>query len=140
MSRTYEIFKTEDLETVFHKLREYEKLRESKGLPYQKLSLVCKRWVKPKSSLQHRKYFALIGKLKPLFLESGYQVNENDINGFLKAKMGFTRCIDGVIFVKSISDLSEDASSKVLNDLIEFTLQYGAESFGVDLESDRCIA
>lgn len=134
MSKTYEIMTKPDMVTVFSKMTEYMKSREIKGLPFQPMTIVCKRYKKPKTSAQHRKYFALIGKLKPLFRDAGYEVNESDINNFLKYKSGFTKIINCVVITKSIADASDDASIEALNNLIEYALRYAIENFEVDLE------
>ena len=139
MSKTYTLESNSDFLDFIAKMGNYFKLREEKNLPFEKLTLVCKRYKKPKSSQQHKFYWSLVGKLKKVFIKNGTRTNEAEIHEFLKKSVGFTTVLNDVMITKSISDMSDDASSLALNNLIEFVIQFAAETFDVNLEDNRAI-
>lgn len=139
MAKEFNIFSETDFLDMVAKFGRHFKERQEKGLPFQKIKIISKRWTKPKTSAQHRTYWRCIGELKKAFIEAGYDVNDQDTHEFIKAKSGFTRIINGVIIPRSISDFSDDATSPELNKLIDFIQRFGAESFGVDIQvGEQC--
>lgn len=136
MAKEYDIFTKEDFDKMVKSFENYFKERGAKGLPFQKIRIIAKRWRKPKSSAQHRKYWVLVTKLKDLFIQNGYDTNENEVHEFIKKKAGFTKEFNGLVITKSIADSSEDATSSDLNRLIECMVRFSAEEFSYNLDSD----
>lgn len=134
MSKEYNIFSKEDFNLMVGQFNNYFKKRELSGLPFQKLKIISKRWQKPKTSKQHRAYWAAIGQLKKALVNVGYDVNEEDCHQFIKYRSGFTKEIDGVVITKSISDVSEDATIENLNYLIDFIIRFASESLSYNIE------
>lgn len=136
MAKQYEIFSEADFMDMVAKFGHHFQLRKEKGLPFQKITVIAKRWRKPKTSKQHRKYWAIIGELKKAFISKGYDTNEEEVHLFIKKKAGFTRELFGEMVVKSIKDASEDATSNELNRLIEVAQRFSAEELGIVIDGE----
>lgn len=130
MAKEYEIFSELDFVNMVAKFGHHFNERTEKGLPFQKIRIIAKRWQKPKSSKQHRAYWRCIGELKKAFIANGYDTNEQECHEFAKKKAGFTKDLNGVMITKSISDVSEDATSPEMNRLIEVIQRFASEELG----------
>lgn len=139
MSKEYEIITENDFDLMVNRFKAYFAQAKHDGKKFQKLRIISKRWVKSKSSSQHRAYWSLVGELKAAFLEQGYHFNQEQLHELMKRASGFTEMQelpDGstIMVTKSIADKSDDATSMALNNLIEFTLMFSAEKLGVNLD------
>jgi len=137
--REYEIKDAREWSDFVFRLQDYFCQRDARGLPFLPLRVVVKKLKKYKSRPQHRAYWMLVGKLKKALKEKGYIYNEAQIHEFVKRESGFTEVQempDGshLMVTKSIADSSDDATSKHLNELIEFILAFAAEKLDVALE------
>jgi len=134
MSREYDIFSEDDFNKMTSQFRDYFRIRKQRGLDFQRIKIISKRWTKSKSSKQHRKYFALLSKYKELLIDAGYELNEEDCHAYIKLRSGFTKIIDAQVIPKSIADKSEEATSENLKFLIDFVIRTAAQDFDVNLE------
>lgn len=126
MSKQFDIFTPNDFAEMVTQFMKYFHQREKDGEKFQPITIISKRYKKPKTSLQHRAYWAAINQLKKAFIERGYHTNEDEVHEFIKRKSGFTKTIDGVMITKSIADKSEDATNKNLRFLIDFIIEFAA--------------
>lgn len=127
VSKKFEIHSLEDLNEMFSIFLNYCRKRKNKGLPFQSLNIVSKKYRKPKSSKQHQTYWRCIGELKKAFLGAGSVYNDDQLHNFVKIASGFTEVIEGKMIPRSIADSSEDATSKELNFLISWICQFAVE-------------
>lgn len=134
MARTFEIKGFNDFQNMCDFMKAYFKKREAMGLPFQALNIVSKKYRKPKSSAQHRTYWRCIGELKKAFIKNGHDTNEEEVHEFIKRNAGFTHSLMGTMVTLSISDASDDATSRDLNRLIDFIQRFAAENFGYNIE------
>lgn len=137
MAKEYEIFTKEDFEKMVKGFESYFQLREEKGLSFQKIRIISKRWVKSKTSPQHRSYWLCVSIIMKKFRELGYDVNQEDVSQFIKKESGFTKMIGDTMVTKSIADKSDDATIEELTKLIDFMIRFAAEKLDmvIDLES-----
>jgi hypothetical protein len=133
MAKVYDIHSEANFLDFVAKMSHYFTLRGEKDLPFQRLSITCKQWRKPKSSKQHRAYWRCIGELKKAFIANGYDTNEQECHEFAKKKAGFTKMIGDVMVTKSISDASDDATSPEINRLIEVIQRFALEELGTGI-------
>jgi len=137
MAKEYEIFKKEDFDKMVNGFESYFRLREEKGLPFQKIRIISKRWVKSKSSPQHRAYWACVSVIMKRFREIGYDVNQEDVSQFVKKESGFTKMIGDTMVTKSIADNSDDATIEELKKLIDFMIRFAAEKLDIAINLDK---
>lgn len=134
MAKEYNIFSEADFMDMVGKFSHHFRQRKEKSLPFQKIKIISKRWVKPKTSAQHRTYWRCIGELKKAFIKNGHDCNEEDCHEFIKKHSGFTRELCGIMITKSIKDSSDDATSPELNRLIDFIQRFSAENLNTVIE------
>jgi len=127
MAKEYEIFTKEDFDKVVNGFQSYFRLREEKGLPFQKIRIISKRWVKSKSSPQHKAYWLCVSIIMKKLRELGHDVNQEDVSQFIKKESGFTKMIGDTMVTKSIADNSDDATIEELTRLIDFMVRFAAE-------------
>lgn len=136
MAQEYDIFSRDDFNNMVNKFNHYFIQRESKGLDFQPIKIITKRWQKPKTSKQHRLYWVTIGKLKKAFINAGYDTNEEECHQFIKTKAGYTTTLDGVMITKSVADASDDATNRNLKHLIDFVIRFAQEKLDYHIEID----
>mgnify|MGYP006421298469 CR=1 FL=1 len=136
MSQEYDIFSKDDFNKMVNKFNHYFIQRKSKGLDFQPIKIISKRWQKPKTSKQHRTFFRAIGELKKAFINAGYDTNENEVIQFVKQKAGYTTTLEGVMITKSVADASDDATNKNLKHLIDFIVRFAQEKLDYHIEID----
>lgn len=139
MSKTYEIHSAQDLSKAFAHIMNYVVMRKDKGLPFQSLNLISKRFVKSKTSPQHRLYWACIAELQKGFELAGYNYKLTDIHEFIKREAGFTKMIElpnckMVEINKSIADKSDDINIEEISKLIEFIKRWASENLAYYIE------
>ena len=139
MSKTYNLFSMEDAEDMWASISRYQLSLIQRGQKFEPMTVTCKRYRKPRSPKQLRTYWAAIGELQKLLTDQGYLFSKEELHAWVKLKSGFDKSVempDGSIQVvpKSISDSSDDATSKDCNFLIEFIQMFAAESIGQNIE------
>jgi hypothetical protein len=137
MAKEYEIFSREDIYKMVNGFESYFRLREEKGLPFQKIRIISKRWVKSKSSPQHKSYWLCVSVIMKKFRELGYDVNQEDVSQFIKKESGFTKMIGNTMVTKSIADNSDDATIEELTKLIDFMIRFAAEKLDIAINLDK---
>jgi len=136
MAKIYDIHSEANFLEFVAKMSHYFTLRGEKSLPFQRLTITCKQWRKPKTAQQHKKYWVTVSELKKAFISKGYDTNEDEVHEFLKKKAGFTKELCGIMVVKSIKDASDDATSNEMNRLIEVAQRFSAEELGVVISDE----
>ena len=131
--KTYKIFNKQELEDSLADLKNLYGMASRIRGKESKITVKVTRYRKPKSSAQHRAYFAALSQLKLAFRSSGIEVNEDDLHQYIKYKAGLTKVFEGVTVVRSIADLSEDATSKNLNFLIDFIVRFAAQELNYSI-------
>lgn len=136
MSKSYDIQTMGDLDEFYNKARDFQKSRDS----FQRMTIICKKYVKPRSGEQLRAYWSVISRLKDLLkTECGIVANDEDLHEWVKTRAGFTKMIhmpDGTTYMatKSISDQSPDVNAENMNFLISFIQQWAAENLGAMID------
>jgi len=139
--KEYNVFTMQDFSTMVKSFMHHFSEREEKGLPFPKIKIIAKRWVKSKTSPQHRLYWASIGELKKAFKEAGYVYHQQDIHEFIKREAGFTKMIElpngkMIMINKSIADNSEDINGKEISMLIEYIKDWSAENLNYIIKTN----
>jgi hypothetical protein len=134
MAKEYEIFTKQDFDKMVNGFESYFRLREEKDLPFQKIRIISKRWVKSKSSPQHKSYWLIVSIIMKKFRELGYDVNQEDVSQFIKKEAGYTKMIGDTMVTKSIADNSDDATIDNLTMLIDFAIRFAAEKLDLHIE------
>lgn len=101
--------------------------------------IIFKEVRKKKSSSQHRAYWRAIGELKKAMAEQGNYFNEDELHNFVKRESGFTKTVilknnKTVMINKSVSDISEDATSANLVFLIDWIIQFAREYLAYEIK------
>ena len=137
--KTYNVFNKQELDSALDDLKNlYRMAKEVRGKD-SAITVKVTKYRKPKSKNQHAAYWKCIGELLKAFREVGYDdVNQEVLHEFIKRKSGFTKVFKGEVITLSIADLSEDATSKELNRLIDFIIRFAAQELNyiIDIGSE----
>ena len=138
--KEYEILNESDFDKMVGSFVRYFTERKNKGLPFQKIKIISKRWAKSKSSSQHKYYWACIGELRKAFESVGYVFNQEACHEFIKRESGYTKMIElkngkHLMITKSIADNSKDIDSKEINFLIEFIINFAAINLNYTIDA-----
>ena len=140
--KKYEILTKEDFYDFRKKLGKFILLNEHKGLHFEKMNIIVKKYRKDKTPKQHRYYWAVMSEVSKAFQEVGYSVSSEQAHEFMKKAHGFTTEIinkNGEVthITKSISDGSEDVNIKVMMDLIDFAIRWCAINLDYIIKDPR---
>ena len=136
--KTYNVFNKQELDDSLAHLKDlYRMAKEVRGKD-SPITIKVTRYRKPKSKNQHNLYFLALSQLKIAFRESGTEVNEDELHQYIKYKAGFTKVFNGVTVVRSIADVSEDATSRNLNFLIDFIMRFAIENLNYVINLEGC--
>ena len=136
--KTYKIFNKQELEDSLADLRNLYGMASRIRGKDSKITVKVTRYRKPKSSAQHRTYWKCVNEMCKAFRSAGIDANQEETHQFIKKKSGFTKILHGEMVTLSIADLSEDATSKELNRLIDFIIRFAAQelNYNIDIGGD----
>ena len=133
------MFNKQELDDSLAHLKDlYRMAKEVRGKD-SAITIKVTKYRKPKTSAQHRTYWKCVNELCKAFRSAGYDTNQEEAHQFIKKKSGFTKILCGEMITLSIADLSEDATSKELNRLIDFIVRFAAQelNYSIDIRGDH---
>ena len=133
--KKFEVFSEKQFDEMVLKFKKYFISLSLHDKPFKPLIITSKAWRKPKTSAQHRQYWAALSELKKAFRNNGTETNEDELHQYVKYKAGFTTVFDGVTIVRSIADDSEDATTRELAFLIDFIVRFAADNLDYKIRS-----
>jgi len=139
MSVEYPILEEKDFDEMVKKFRAYFAKTALEGKDFKKFKLVTKQFRKSKTPPQHRMYFACINDLKKAFEEVGYRFNQEQLHHLMKQECGLIKMVEmpsgkNVMMMKSIADISEDATCDNMRFLIDFVIEYAALNLNYEIK------
>ena len=140
--KKYEILQESDLDMFLHKIKSYYNEAKSRGVKFDKVNIIVKRWRKDRTPKQLRFYWVVISELTKAFREMGHELTRDEVHEFTKRSNGFTKSVMlengvAVCMTKSIADSSDDINTKKMGELIDFAIRFAAINLNYAIQDPR---
>lgn len=140
--KKYDILNVQDFNNFLDKIASYISKNKADGKPFKKMSFTVKSYKKDKTPAQHRTFWLVVGKLRKAFKEVGYIYTDEQISHFVKTENGYIDTVileNGrtIITTKSIANDSESINAKVMQEMIDWMIQFAAINLNYVIEIER---
>lgn len=125
-------------------IEEYKELNDRMLFAFERvgfkpLTIKIGSYRKDKTPRQMRKYWALVNQIVKHLKKEGIETNSESLHEAFKSRIDFTENIilpngESLHYTKSIKKMNLEATSKVMNELIEYTQRWAAENLNLYLD------
>lgn len=140
--KEYDIFNIEDLRKSYSEIANEFKNAIDNESKMPKKKIVITEWRKSKTPKQHKTFFLCANELRKAFYNEGSVYTVEQMKEFIKIAYGYSEEItlpNGrvVTMAKSIADLSEDVNSKVMQEMINFSIDFAQDNLNYTIQINK---